>query len=135
MCVCVSVLSVHLFVSLPTFLSLFLTSLSVFVSAFSFSAHLPYLPVCHSLCLCVCICLCACLCISYAPVCESVCGAWWLIGRVESCRPDGRGFQSNSSRHVGTVGKQFTRFQRCIRAVSGAHVRPSVCRSVRSEYT
>ena len=29
-------------------------------------------------------------------------GAWWLIGRVDTYRPKGCGFNSRSSRHVGT---------------------------------
>jgi len=28
------------------------------------------------------------------------CGAWWFIGRVESLLPEGRDFQSQSSRHI-----------------------------------
>src|SRR6218665_1381474 len=36
------------------------------------------------------------------------CGAWWLIDRVNTCQPDGRGFESCSSRHVRTLGKSFT---------------------------
>ena len=27
-------------------------------------------------------------------------GTWLLIGRVDSCRPEGRGFESRSSRHI-----------------------------------
>ena len=59
------------------------------------------------------------------------CGTWWLIGRVDSCRPEGRGFESRSRRHVGTLDKSFThthswlwrfgmKLQHSIRAVSGA---------------
>src|SRR6218665_3323113 len=36
------------------------------------------------------------------------CETWWLIGRVDICRPEGRGCKSRSSRHVGTLGKSFT---------------------------
>src|SRR6218665_2525348 len=37
------------------------------------------------------------------------CGARWLIGRYVAFRPKGRWFESHSSRHVGTLGKSFTR--------------------------
>ena len=56
-------------------------------------------------------------------------GAWWLIGRFVAFHPKGRGFESHSSRHVGTLGKSFTRscllrfgmkLQHSICAVSGA---------------
>ena len=30
---------------------------------------------------------------------------WWLIGRVDAFRPEGRGFESRSTRHVGTLGR------------------------------
>ena len=36
-------------------------------------------------------------------------GVWWLIGRFVAFRPKGREFESRSSRHVGTLGKSFTR--------------------------
>ena len=36
------------------------------------------------------------------------CGTWWRLGCVDSFQPDGRGFDSRSSRHVGTLGKSFT---------------------------
>src|SRR6218665_2727076 len=36
------------------------------------------------------------------------CGTWWRIGRVETFRPEGRGLESRSNRHVGTLGKSFT---------------------------
>src|SRR6218665_1484310 len=36
------------------------------------------------------------------------CGAWWHTGRVDAFRPEGRGFEYRSSRHVGTLGKSFT---------------------------
>ena len=62
--------------------------------------------------------------------CITICGgAWWLIGRVNSCRLEGRGFESRSSRHVGNLGKSFTRsclwrfgvkLRHSIFAVSGA---------------
>ena len=35
------------------------------------------------------------------------CGTWWRIGRVDDFQPEGRGFDSRSSRHVGTLGKSF----------------------------
>ena len=56
-------------------------------------------------------------------------GALWLIGRFYAFRPKGHGFESRSSRHVGTLGKSFTRsflwrfgvkLRHSIRAVSGA---------------
>ena len=56
-------------------------------------------------------------------------GTWWRIGNVDTCRPEGRGFESRSSRHVGTLGKSLTRsclwcfgvkHRHSIRAVSGA---------------
>src|SRR6218665_3937785 len=56
-------------------------------------------------------------------------GMWWLIVRVDAIRPEGRGFESRSSRHVGTLGKSLTRsclwrfgvrLRHSIRAVSGA---------------
>ena len=34
-----------------------------------------------------------------------ICGAWWLIGGFVAFRPNGRGFESRSSRHVGTLSK------------------------------
>ena len=54
--------------------------------------------------------------------------AWWLIGRVNAYCPNGLGFDSPSSRHVGTLGKSFARsclwrfgmkLQHSIRAMSG----------------
>src|SRR6218665_533123 len=33
---------------------------------------------------------------------------WWRLGCVDSFQPEGRGFDSRSSRHVGTLGKSFT---------------------------
>src|SRR6218665_1919107 len=57
------------------------------------------------------------------------CGTWCRIGRVEALRPEGRSFQSRSSRHVGTFDKFLTRsclwrfgvkLRHSIRAVSGA---------------
>ena len=56
-------------------------------------------------------------------------GAWWLIGRLDAFRLKGRGFESRSSRHMGTLGKSFThsclwrfgvKLRHSIRAVSGA---------------
>src|SRR6218665_381169 len=34
---------------------------------------------------------------------------WWLGGRICAWRPQGRRLESHSSRHVGTLGKSFTR--------------------------
>ena len=56
-------------------------------------------------------------------------GEWWLIGRFDAFRPNGRGFESRSSRQVGMLGKSFTysclwrfgvKLRHSIRAVSGA---------------
>src|SRR6218665_2176447 len=33
---------------------------------------------------------------------------WWRLDRVDSFQPEGCGFDSRSSRHVGTLGKSFT---------------------------
>ena len=41
------------------------------------------------------------------------CGTWWRIGWFDDFHPDGRGFDSRSSRHVGTLGKSFTRSCLC----------------------
>src|SRR6218665_101366 len=35
-------------------------------------------------------------------------GCMWRIGRVDTFRPKGHGFDSHCSRHVGTLGKTFT---------------------------
>ena len=35
--------------------------------------------------------------------------AWWLIGRFVAFRPKDCGFESRSNRHLGTLGKSFTR--------------------------
>src|SRR6218665_2992411 len=57
------------------------------------------------------------------------CGAWWGFVRVDAFRPEGRGFESRSNRHVETLGKSFNRsslwrfgvkLRHIIRAVSGA---------------
>ena len=57
------------------------------------------------------------------------CGTWWRNGWVDSFQPEGRGFDSRSSRHVGTLGKSLThsclwcfgvKLRHSIRAVSGA---------------
>ena len=36
-------------------------------------------------------------------------GAWWLSGKFDVLRPKGSRFEYHSSRHVGTLGKSFTR--------------------------
>ena len=55
--------------------------------------------------------------------------AWWLTGRFVDFRPKDRKFESRSNRHVGTLGKSFTRsclwcfdvkLRHSIHAVSGA---------------
>ena len=35
-------------------------------------------------------------------------GTWWRLGWDGDFQPEGRGFDSRSSRHVGTLGKSFT---------------------------
>ena len=35
-------------------------------------------------------------------------GTWWRIGWGDYSQPEGRGFDSRPSRHVGTLGKSFT---------------------------
>ena len=54
---------------------------------------------------------------------------WWRIGWGDSFQPEGRGFNSRSSRHIGTLGKSLTqsclwrfgmKLRHSIRAVSGA---------------
>src|SRR6218665_640078 len=56
-------------------------------------------------------------------------GMWWRIGRVDNFQPEGPGFDSRSSRHIGTLGKSLThsclwrfsvKLRHSIRAVSGA---------------
>ena len=56
-------------------------------------------------------------------------GTWWRFGRVDVFRPKGQGFDSRSSRHVGTLGKSFihgclwrfgVKLRHSIRAVPGA---------------
>ena len=39
---------------------------------------------------------------------HTISGALWLVGRFGAFRPKGRGFESRSSRHEGTLGKSFT---------------------------
>ena len=61
-------------------------------------------------------------------------GAWWVIDRFIAFHPNGRGFESRSSRYIGTLGKSFTRsclwrfgvkLRHSIRAVSGATLNSS----------
>ena len=33
-------------------------------------------------------------------ICLYICEAWWRIGRVDALRPEDRGFEARSSRHV-----------------------------------
>ena len=35
-------------------------------------------------------------------------GTWWHIGWVDSFQPEGRGFDSRSFHHIGTLGKSLT---------------------------
>src|SRR6218665_3492645 len=42
-------------------------------------------------------------CIDVYDVSAYIHGMWWLIGRFDAFRPKGRGFESRSRRHVGTV--------------------------------
>ena len=67
------------------------------------------------------VCVCVHLCVYIVCVCTIVL-AWRRIGRVEAFWPEGRGFESRSSRHVGTLGKwRFgVKLRHGIRAVSGA---------------
>ena len=53
----------------------------------------------------------------------------WRIGLADAFHPKGHGFDSRSSRHLGTLGKSFThscmwcfgvKFQHSIRAMKGA---------------
>ena len=62
------------------------------------------------------------------------CGVGWLFGRFVAFRVKGHGFEYRSNRHIGTLGKSFTRSclwhfgvkLRCsIRAVSGAPLNSS----------
>src|SRR6218665_2369078 len=55
-------------------------------------------------------------------------GTLWRIGKDEAFRTEGRGFESRSSRHIGTLGKSLTRsclwrfgvkLRNSLRAVSG----------------
>jgi len=39
---------------------------------------------------------------------QYICETWWRFGRFVACRLKSRGFDSRSSRHVGTLGKSFT---------------------------
>jgi len=39
---------------------------------------------------------------------RGMCGVWWHIGIVNTFRPEGRGFESCYSCHVGTLGKSYT---------------------------
>ena len=74
-----------------------------------------YVRVCVFVCVHICACLCACMC-GYVRICVlvSVRMAACMSGRggslVDSItfHPKGRGFESRSSRHVGTLGKSFT---------------------------
>ena len=58
-----------------------------------------------------------CICISWVPnqhhqstsLIHIPHGTWYCIRRVEAFRPDARGFESSSSRHIGTLGKSLTR--------------------------
>jgi len=43
------------------------------------------------------------------PINHQALAEWWLIGRFVALRPKGRGLDSCSSLHVGTLGKSFTR--------------------------
>ena len=61
---------------------------------------------------------------------------WWHFGRVKAFRPEGRVFESRSSRHEGTLSKSLTRsclwrfgvkFRRSIRAQSFEDVYLFLC--------
>ena len=38
----------------------------------------------------------------------SCCGSWWHIGRDDAFPPEGRGFESRSRRHDGTLNQFFS---------------------------
>ena len=58
-------------------------------SIVSITTHAWHQPIVASLKWCVCV--------------------WWLSGRPVAMHPEGRRFESNSSSHVGTLDKSFTR--------------------------
>ena len=47
--------------------------------------------------------------ITYSVALLHIFRMWWLSGRVGALCPQGRKFESRSSRHVGTLGESFTR--------------------------
>ena len=47
--------------------------------------------------------------ITFCPMVIIPCWAWWLSGRFGALCPEGRRFESHCSRHIGTLGKSFTR--------------------------
>ena len=46
--------------------------------------------------------------LTMSPYSTSTCGAWWRIDRVDAFQTEGRGFESGTSGHVGTLGKSLT---------------------------
>src|SRR6218665_3585341 len=74
----------------------------------------------------------SCACVNVIDVILINCGTWWRFGRVDHFRAKGHGFDSRSSRQVGTFGKFLThnclwrfgvKFRHSIRSVSGAPLR------------
>src|SRR6218665_3069197 len=55
---------------------------------------------------------------------SNIVGRRWIIGRVYTCQPEGRGFESLSSRHIGTLGKSST--HSCLWHF-GVKLRHSIC--------
>ena len=60
---------------------------------------------------------------------KCLCGTWWRLDWDDDFQPEGRGFDSRSSRHVGTLGKSLTysclwrfgvKLRHSIRAVVGS---------------
>ena len=49
------------------------------------------------------LCVCMYLCIYYINIYIYIHGARWRIARVDAFRPEGAGFESRSSRHLGKV--------------------------------
>ena len=70
-------------------------------------------------------------------------GAWWLGGMFDALGPEGHRFESQSSHHIGTLGKSFTlsclwcfgmKFRHSIRAVLGAPLSSSRLQEVLKKY-
>jgi len=46
---------------------------------------------------------------SWAFTVREASGAWWVSGEFSALRLEGHRFKFHSNRHVGTLGKSFTR--------------------------